>query len=224
MPEQLETILVAPPGRHDATVIWMHGLGADGSDFLPIVTQLGLPSNHGIRFIFPHAPVRTITLNQGMSMRGWYDVKALNTGTEPDVDGIVSSSSSIAELVQNERSSGIPANRIMLAGFSQGGAIALYCGLRYSVPLAGICALSCYLVLAERLATEAHLSNLDTPIFMAHGIDDPLIVASVGERSRDQLQERGYQVDWHDYPMAHAVCAEEISDIGGFIRTRLISS
>ena len=210
MPEPLETIVISPPGRHDSTVIWMHGLGADGSDFLPIVPQLGLPSDNGIRFIFPNAPLRPITINQGMTMRGWYDIVELSTGVQPDADGIVASSNAIADLVQQERTAGIPSNRIMLAGFSQGGAIALHCGPRYTVPLAGICALSCYLPLADRLAGEAHLCNLDTPIFLAHGKEDPLISISAGESCRDHLQQRGYQVEWRAYAMAHAAFHDEL--------------
>ena len=180
MPEPLETVVVASPGRHEATVIWLHGLGADSSDFLPIVPQLGLPSDNGVRFIFPNAPFRPITINQGMTMRGWYDIKGLDAGTKPDADGIIASSNAIGDLIQEERTAGVPSNRIMLAGFSQGGAIALHCGPRYGVPLAGICALSCYLPLADRLAAEAHMSNLDTPIFLGHGTEDPLISITAG--------------------------------------------
>ena len=221
MNASVEAVVLEPPGNHDASIIWMHGLGADGHDFETIVPEFKLPADNGVRFIFPHAPMRPITINAGITMRGWYDIKELSKNREEDVAGIKESSVMITGLMDAERDKGIPSTRILLAGFSQGGAIALYCGLRYRQPLAGIIALSTYLALADELANEAVSENRGTEIFMGHGSTDPLIVLEQGELSRDRLLATGYKVDWHAYPMPHSVSAQEIADVAGFIRGKL---
>ncbi len=202
------------------TVIWLHGLGADGHDFEPIVPMLGLPADPAIRFVFPHAPHRPVTINGGMVMRAWYDVSALDFVSEEDATGIEQSAESIVKLIGREAASGIPPERIVLAGFSQGGAIVLHAGLRHPQPLAGIVALSTYLPLAARLPYEAHSANRGTPIFMGHGSFDPLLPVTLGEHSRDYLTRFGYRVEWHAYPMEHAVHLDEIRDIGVWLSAR----
>lgn len=195
----------------EAAVIWLHGLGADGHDFEPIVPELELEKP--VRFVFPHAPVRPVTINQGMRMRAWYDILQLGGGPE-DEAGLRASQKLTEELI---RAQGLPANRIVLAGFSQGGAIVLLAGLRYAERLAGVMALSTYLPLASTLAAERSAENRQTPIFMAHGRYDDLIPMQRAQTSRDYLQKLGYAVEWHDYPMPHSVCAPEIADISGFL-------
>jgi len=209
----LETIELATGPKPDAAVIWLHGLGADGHDFEPVVPELGLPGRLAVKFVFPHAPVRPVTINMGMRMRAWYDVYQFGGGRE-DEAGIRASQESLNSLIRRQ---GIPARRIVLAGFSQGGAIALQTGLRYPQRLAGILALSTYLPLAASLEKEASKENLDIPVCMAHGRHDEIIPLDRAERSRDYLQGRNYPVEWRDYPMAHAVCAEEIGDIAAWL-------
>jgi len=201
----------------DAAVIWLHGLGADGNDFVPIVPELRLPPALAVRFVFPHAPVRPVTINNGMAMRAWYDVQAADIASRADLAGVAASQKSIAALISHETSRGIPARRIVLAGFSQGGVIALHAGLRYRERLAGIVALSTYLVAAERLPEEASAANRDVPIFMAHGDADPMVRPAWGEASRHALEAAGYRVEWHTYRMQHAVVLEEIQAIGAFL-------
>jgi len=203
------------------TIIWLHGLGADGHDFEPIVPELGLPATPVIRFIFPHAPLRPVTVNGGMVMRAWYDVKAVDLSRREDPAGIEESDKLIQQLIVREEKRGIAPGRIFLAGFSQGGAISLHTGLRYSKPLAGIIALSTYLPLAERFTEEANTANQNVPIFMAHGMFDPVIPVVLGDRSHQLLQGHGYQVEWHTYPMQHSVSLDEISDLGEWLRHRL---
>ena len=209
---------------HDpvGAVIWMHGLGADGSDFMPIVKELGLPDHLPLRFIFPHAPMRAVTINAGHVMRAWYDIIEISS-VERKVDeaGIRESQRAIDELIEREISRGIAANRIILAGFSQGGAIALQTGLRCKQALAGILALSTYLPLAVSLAAEASSANRAIPIFMAHGEQDTVIPISIAESSVKELRRNGYKVDWREYPMAHSVSMEEISDIGTWLKQRV---
>ena len=205
-----------------AAVIWLHGLGADGSDFVPVVSELSLPSAINIRFVFPHAPVRSITINQGYHMRGWYDITSLDIANRDDVDGILESAQLLKQLCDEQIASGISADRIIVAGFSQGGAIALYAGLRYPQKLAGIMALSTYLPLGDTLAQEASAENRDTPIFMAHGLQDDIVALQFGIRSRSRLEQLGYPVQWFDYPMAHSVSIEEIHDIGNWL-TKILS-
>jgi len=201
----------------DAAVIWLHGLGADGHDFVPIVSELKLPAGLNIRFIFPHAPLRPITINQGYSMRGWYDITRLDIANRDDEAGIIESSAILTRLCDEQAAQGIAAKRIVVAGFSQGGAIALYAGLRYSRTLGGIMALSTYLPMQQRLQQEATAANHDTPIFMAHGQHDDVVALQFGLQTRSLLQQQGYRVQWHDYTMGHSVCTEEIGDISDWL-------
>jgi phospholipase/carboxylesterase len=212
----LETIEIETGARPDAAVIWLHGLGADGHDFEPIVPELHLPATLQLRFIFPHAPIRPVTINQRMRMRAWYDIFELGGGPE-DEEGIRASEDFVAKLIAAEKVKGIPSQRIVVAGFSQGGAIALQTALRYGERLAGILALSTYLPLSANLQNERSEANRDLPIFMAHGSHDNVIPLARAEQSRKMLADSGYQVEWHRYPMAHSVCAEEIADIAGFL-------
>ncbi len=209
---------------HDpvGAVIWMHGLGADGNDFMPVVKELGLPDHLPLRFIFPHAPMRAVTINAGHVMRAWYDIIEISS-VERKVDeaGIRESQRAIEALIEREIARGVAANRIVLAGFSQGGAIALQTALRYKRGLAGILALSTYLPLAASLETEASSANHGIPIFMAHGQQDTVIDISIAESSVKELRRIGYKVDWREYPMAHSVSMEEISDIGTWLKQRV---
>ena len=200
-----------------ATVIWMHGLGADAWDFVPIVRELPLPEDLALRFIFPTAPVRPVTINGGMEMRAWYDIAMSDVARLPDEGGIRESQKSVEALIAREKHRGIDSSRVVLAGFSQGGAIALQAGLRYAEPLAGIMALSTYLTLEESLADEATAANRATPILMAHGTQDEVIPLRLAEASRSALQAKGYAVEWHTWPMPHSVCAEEVEAIAGFL-------
>ena len=199
------------------TVIWMHGLGADGWDFVPIVRELPLPENLALRFIFPHAPERPVTINNGYMMRAWYDIAQNDIARLPDERGIRESQRSIEELIGRERARGMAADRVVLAGFSQGGAIALQTGLRHRERLAGIVALSTYLALEGSLDAEAAPANKSTPIFMAHGTQDPVIPLELAEASHRALKVRGYAVEWHTWPMPHSVCAEEVEALGAFL-------
>ena len=219
MPLPCIEIETAPDPRH--AVIWLHGLGADGHDFEPIVPELVDPSWPALRFVFPNAPVRSITINGGMAMRAWYDISGLEIAQRQDEAGIRDSIRLLGELIEREVARGIPAANILIAGFSQGGAIVLSGGLRYAHRLGGIAALSTYLPLAEKTDTEASSANRDVPIFMAHGMLDPTISHALGEMSRDYLAHRGYSIDWHTYPMAHQVCAEEIADLKRWMTARL---
>jgi len=204
------------------TVIWMHGLGADGWDFVPIVREIPLPEDLALRFIFPHAPVRPVTINNGMEMRAWYDIALMNDiSRQPDERSIRESQGMVEELITRESQRGIDPDHIVLAGFSQGGVIALQAGLRYRAPLAGIIALSTYLALDESLDAEAQAANREVPILMAHGTQDQVIPVQLAERSRDALTRRGYKVDWQSYPMPHSVCAEEVEEIGEFLMATL---
>lgn len=204
-----------------ATVIWLHGLGADGHDFEPIVPELELPEALPVRFVFPHAPPQPVTINGGAVMRAWYDVYSLGGVRREDDAGVRRSQASVEALVARERARGVPAARIVLAGFSQGGAIALQTGLRHPERLAGIMALSTYLPLASTLAAEASAANRAVSIFMAHGLHDSLIPIERARLSRDTLRKAGYDVEWHEYPMEHAVCAEEIAAIAAWLRRAL---
>lgn len=201
----------------DAAVIWLHGLGADGSDFVPIVSELKLPAALNIRFIFPHAPVRPITINQGYRMRGWYDITSLDIANRDDEAGIIESSTILTRLCDEQLAQGIAPERLIVAGFSQGGAIALHAGLRYPETLGGIMALSTYLPMQQRLPQEAVAANRQTPVFMAHGLNDDVVALQFGLQTRSLLQQLGYRLQWHDYAMGHSVCMEEISDISGWL-------
>jgi phospholipase/carboxylesterase len=202
----------------DASVIWLHGLGADGHDFEPIVPELDLPDTPDVRFVFPHAPMQAVTLNGGAVMRAWYDVYALEGQRREDDAGVRASQAQVEELIEREKARGVPAARLVLAGFSQGGAIALHTGLRHRERLAGIMALSTYLPVASTLAAEATPANRAVPIFMGHGRGDALIPIERAMMSRRQLEAAGYAVEWHEYPMAHAVCMEEIADVSAWLQ------
>jgi phospholipase/carboxylesterase len=213
LPEAIEIETAPSP---DSAVIWLHGLGADGYDFEPIVPELRLPPQLRVRFVFPHAPVRPVTLNMGMPMRAWYDILQLGGGREDDA-GIRASQELVEGLLAREGARGVPVRRIVLAGFSQGGAIALQTGLRYAERLGGIMALSTYLPLAGSLQAERSPVNRDLPIFMAHGTLDPMIAIARARESRAALQALGYAVEWREYAMPHSVCAEEIADIAAWL-------
>jgi phospholipase/carboxylesterase len=217
MAELLETIEVKTGLHPDAAVIWLHGLGADGNDFVPIVDELKLPAGLRIRFVFPHAPMMPVTINGGYVMRAWYDIQFDGVERRPDSEGIRASQTEIEKLIAREKSRGIAADRIVLAGFSQGGAITLQTGLRHGERLAGLMVLSSYLPMPERLRAEAASANADVPIFYAHGRFDPMIEISRAERSVAQLTEHGYAVEWHEYPMEHSVCLEEIQAISAWL-------
>ena len=199
------------------SVIWLHGLGADGHDFEPIVPELRLPEGLALRFVFPHAPVRPVTLNGGMSMRAWYDIFSLDRDGPVDEEGIRASGEILNNLIQREQDRGIAANRIVVAGFSQGGAIALHAALRYPQRLAGLMALSTYLPLMSSFDAEVvhneKAANQDISIFMAHGSFDPVLPMQMGTSSAELLTKAGFNIEWHDYPMAHAVCGEEIAHV-----------
>ena len=212
----LETIEIATGPAPSASVIWMHGLGADGHDFEPIVPELGLPGTLQVRFIFPNAPVRPVTLNMGMAMRAWYDIIEIGGGRE-DGEGLRASQAAIEQLIAAEVARGIPASRIVLAGFSQGGAVAFQTGLRHPQRLAGIMALSTYLPLAGTVEDERSAANRDLPVFMAHGSVDPVISISRAQQSRKMLEALGYPLEWHEYPMPHSVCPQEIADISDWL-------
>lgn len=212
----MEAVEIQTGPQPGAAIIWLHGLGADGHDFEPIVPELGLPAALQLRFIFPHAPVRPVTLNQGMRMRAWYDIFQLGGGPE-DEEGIRASQELVENLITSENKKGIPFQRIVLAGFSQGGAIALQTALRCQERLAGILALSTYLPLSAKLESERSKASRDLPIFMAHGMYDEVIPLARAEQSRKILVELGYGLEWRTYPMAHSVCAEEIAEIARFL-------
>jgi phospholipase/carboxylesterase len=200
-----------------ASVIWLHGLGADGHDFEPIVPELRLPPALPLRFLFPHAPHRPVTINNGYVMRAWYDIRTAEFVQREDEAGIRESARMVGELIEQERRRGMPPQRIVLAGFSQGGAIALHVGVRYPERLAGIVALSTYLPLTAGFTAEAHASNQTVPIFMAHGTEDPIIPLERGRLSADLLKKSGSDLLWRTYEMGHSVCMEEIGDIAAWL-------
>lgn len=217
MPEALETIEVETGPAPRASVIWLHGLGADGNDFVPLVPELGLPGTLSLRFVFPHAPMRAVTINRGYVMRAWYDIVEREGAWREDAAGVRESGRLVEALLERETARGIPAQRMVLAGFSQGGAMALYAGPRYPERLAGIMALSCALPLADSLGSEASPANLDVPIFMAHGTHDPVVPLARATRSRDLLIGLGYRVNWREYSMPHSVCPEEVNHIAEWL-------
>jgi len=218
---ELDSIVIETNTQPDAAIIWLHGLGADGNDFVPIIDQLQLPSHYAIRFIFPHAPVRPITINQGYHMPGWYDISSMSIIDQEDIAGIRESSAILKQLCEEQEAAGIESDRIILAGFSQGGAIALHCGCRYPRPLAGIIALSTYLALPETLADEISDCAADIPVFMAHGRQDDVVAYEYGIQSMEQLDANNIEVQWHEYDMAHAVCLEEIQHIRQWLMQQL---
>jgi phospholipase/carboxylesterase len=213
----LETIEVETAPNPNATIIWLHGLGADGHDFEPIVPELVARGTRAWRFVFPNAPTRPVSINGGMRMRAWYDIKGLDRKAAEDAAGFQDSDCQVRELIEREAARGIPSTRIVLAGFSQGGAVSLYTAPRLPATLAGVMALSCYLPMESTFLAERSAENQATPIFMAHGQFDNVIGMMMGARSRDYLKAQGYSVEWHDYPMAHSVSAEEVADIRQFL-------
>jgi phospholipase/carboxylesterase len=213
----LPHIELATGEEPEGTVIVLHGLGADGWDFVPIVRELDLPEDVALRFIFPHAPVRPVTVNNGMEMPAWYDIAMSDISRVPDEEGIRDSQGEVEAIIARERERGMEARRIVLAGFSQGGAIALHTGLRRNEALGGIVALSTYLALEDSLAREATRGSRSTPILMAHGTQDPIVPFQLAEASAATLRAQGYDIEWHAYPMAHSVCPEEIAAISDFL-------
>ena len=216
MSQAIDAIEIETGPAPRAAVIWLHGLGADGHDFEPIVPELGLPASLPVRFVFPNAPHRPVTINNGMRMPAWYDILQLGGGTE-DEAGIRESQSFVERLIARETQRGIARGKIVLAGFSQGGAIALQAGLRHPERLAGIMALSTYLPLAKMLEKEHAAPHLALPILMAHGRYDGMIPLDRAVLSRDAIRALGYKVEWHEYPMQHSVCPEEIADVAAFL-------
>lgn len=215
----VEIVTGAPPV---GSVIWLHGLGADGHDFAPIVPELALPPSLALRFIFPHAPAMPVTINAGYVMPAWYDIRHPNLGLGEDAGGIRASQQVVEDLIEREQERGIPDSRIVLAGFSQGGAIALHTALRHGHRLAGVLALSTYLPLKSALTAEASPANSTLPIFMAHGRHDTVVPLPLAAASRDVLLQAGYPLEWREYGMAHSVCADEIADIGAWLRDRFV--
>jgi phospholipase/carboxylesterase len=214
----LEAVEIETGRNPTGAVIWLHGLGADGHDFAPIVPQLVRPDERPLRFVFPHAPVRPVTINGGMSMRAWYDILGFNQGIPDDEAGIRASDAEVAALIRRENQRGIPTNHIVLGGFSQGGAISLFSGPRYPEKLAGIMGLSCYLLLEDTLPAERTHINYQTPVFLAHGTQDPVVDVRRGAQARQLLEAGGYPVEWHAYPMPHSVCPQELLDIAAWLR------
>jgi phospholipase/carboxylesterase len=214
----VETIEVETGKQPTGSVIWMHGLGADGHDFEPIVPEIVRPNERALRFVFPNAPVRPVTINGGYAMRAWYDIIGIDRHSAQDEQGIRASDALVRTLVQRENERGISTERIVLAGFSQGGAMALMTGTRYPEKLAGVMALSCYMLLATKFEAERSAANQMTPIFIAHGTQDPVVPLQLGEDTRQLLEKSGYAPEWHPYPMPHSVCPEEVADIAAWLR------
>lgn len=219
MNSELSTIEIVPESVHKYSVIWLHGLGADGHDFEGMVPELRLNAKANTHFIFPNAPVQPVTINGGMKMRAWYDILEMSLEHRPDIEGIYQSAGLLERLIQQEQDKGIHPEHILLAGFSQGGVIALHTGLRYPHKLAGIVALSTYLPTTGQLETERSTANNATPIFMGHGILDSVVAVETAKAAHNTLQAMGYPIEWHDYLMEHSVCIEEIDHISVFINS-----
>ncbi|MDQ6881067.1 MAG: alpha/beta hydrolase [Pseudomonadota bacterium] len=220
----LETIDRETGPEPGASVIVLHGLGADGNDFVPVARELDLSAAGAVRFVFPHAPVIPVTINGGYSMRAWYDILGAELVQREDEAGLRQSLSGVDALIEREKSRGVPAHRIVLAGFSQGCAMALLTGLRHRERLGGIVGLSGYLPLAATTGAERNQANAATPVFLAHGRSDPVVPIARAIASRDALKALGYQVEWHEYPMAHSLCAQEIGDLNRWLLARLVSA
>ena len=214
-------VTLEPRAPAVASVVLLHGLGADGTDFVPIVEQLRLPDAAAVRFVFPHAPLRPVTVNAGYVMRAWYDIKSFTPEGRADESGLAESMGRVNRCLSGEIERGVAAARLVHAGFSQGGAVALAAGLRFSERLAGILALSAYLPFPQTLATGRSAANADVPILMCHGRLDPVVHLTLGQEARDALTALGYCVEWHEYPMQHEVCAAEIAEVGRWLRERL---
>jgi phospholipase/carboxylesterase len=217
----LPAVEIDPAGPPAASVIWLHGLGADGHDFEPIVPELGLPERARVRFVFPHAPMRPVTINGGYVMRAWYDIKTLDLERHVAEEDLEDSRRKLEAWIRHERASGVPYERIVVAGFSQGGAIALYTGLPFEQRLGGIVALSCYHPLPDRIQEASGKANARVPIFMAHGTHDPIVPLALAETTVSALREAGYEPEWRTYSMPHSVSPAEISDLGRFLSDRL---
>ncbi|MBA4142225.1 MAG: dienelactone hydrolase family protein [Nitrosospira sp.] len=220
-PTSLLSAVELETGLHPThTVLWLHGLGADGNDFVPFVEELALPPETRVRFLFPHAPLRPVSINRGLVMRAWhdYDMGDSTSGIRENMESLRDSQRAIEALITRENQRGIKSENIVLAGFSQGGALALHTGVRFPERLAGLLALSCYLPSADTLAAEAHQANVTVPIFLAHGKADGVIPIFLAAASKKQLIESGYIVEWHEYPMGHTVCREELDDIGTWLK------
>lgn len=213
----LELIEIETGDQPAASIIVLHGLGADGNDFVPVAEELNLGSVGPVRFVFPHAPTRPVTINGGHVMRAWYDILGTELTRREDEQGLRESQATVEALIAREKSRGVPASRIVVMGFSQGCAMALQTGLRHEERLAGIVGLSGYLPLADQTATERHAGNHEVPIFMAHGTHDPVVPFERGTASRDALQSLGYQIEWHEYAMPHSVCTPEIADLNRWL-------
>lgn len=211
--------IIEPDNQAEYSIIWLHGLGADGYDFAPIVPELNLSEDYKIRFVFPHAPSIPVTINNNYVMPAWFDIYGLDKSSKEDAVGIKAASNIVKSLIQHEYEKGIDYSNIILAGFSQGGAAALYTGLKFEHKLAGIMGLSCYL---PRFDQEFSCINNDTPIFLAHGLQDSVVLPEFGEFARDNLLAKNYKVEWRSYNMSHSVCAAEVLDIANFIRTVLV--
>lgn len=216
--QDLPYVEVNPANTAKATVIWLHGLGDSGNGFAPIVPELNLPPELAIRFIFPHAPVRPVTINNGMEMRAWYDIKSMDFGSRADRAGVNESATLVQNLIEKEIANGIPADKIVLAGFSQGGVIALHLGTRYEQKLAGIMSLSSYMCEPETLAAEAHSANKSTSIFVAHGQQDDVVPMFMGNAAFKTLESNGYPAKWTEYMMQHNVCVPELNDISKWLQ------
>lgn len=219
--ESADAVVLNPGAPATSAVIWLHGLGADGFDFVPIVNELHLPATLSTRFIFPHATPRPVTINNGFVMRAWYDITGFGPERAEDDAGIRGSETVVRKYIEQQVAQGVPASKIVIAGFSQGGAIAFQTGLRYPQRLAGIMALSTYLPLRASVVNEASAVNRDIPILMCHGTHDGVVPPGLSEASRDVLVKLGYRIDWRSYPMAHQVCLEEVMDISKWLQDRL---
>lgn len=217
----LESVIQNAPGQHKATIIWLHGLGDSGHGFAPIAPELKLPVELGVKFIFPHAPVRPVTINNGMEMRAWYDIKSMDMESRADLEGVKLSADAVADLIEQEIAAGTPADKIMLIGFSQGGVIALHLGTRFDKSLAGIVALSTYMSAPQTLQTEKHSANQNIPILFCHGQQDEVVPLFLGRSAYQTLIENDYKVQWKEYVMQHNVCLPEIKDISKFIQQQL---
>lgn len=222
MPTLLDAVEIETGSQPTHAVIWMHGLGADANDFVPIIPELRLAAAPAVRFVFPNAPVQPVTINNGMAMRSWYDILVVDLVRREDSAGIRLSQAAIEALVARENARGIPTSRIVLAGFSQGCAMALHTGVRLNEKLAGIVGLSGYLPIADSFVAERHAANAATPIFLAHGMHDPVVTLPRAEASRAALEAQGHSVEWHTYPMPHSVHPEEVRDIAAFLKRVLV--
>lgn len=219
--ENLPYVEVNPTAEHKATVIWLHGLGDSGNGFAPIVPELQLDESLGIRFVFPHAPVRPVTINNSMPMRAWYDIKTLDFNSRADVTGVEESATQVEQLIEQEMAKGIPNNKIVVAGFSQGGVIALHIATRAKTTFAGVMALSTYMCEADKLSESKTDANLKTPILMCHGQQDEVVPMFLGHAAYKSLEANGFNATWHEYTMQHNVCVPEINDISAWLKTVL---